>query len=62
MLQAAVGLGSLVPIAAGAAGVIGGIAGFGGSSPDVDSHVRYLSGLLLGIGLAYAASVPDIAR
>jgi hypothetical protein len=31
-------------------------------SPDLDGHFRYLSGLLLGIGLAYALAVPGIER
>jgi hypothetical protein len=63
ILQLAVTLGSLVPIGAGAAGVLlgprmlrAGIAEAG----DLDSHFRYLSGLLLGIGLAYASTIPRI--
>jgi len=51
--------------------VIGGLSGvvFGGAmtgapvpGPDLDSHVRYMSGLLLGIGLAYWVSVPAVER
>jgi hypothetical protein len=63
LLQLAVAVCSLVPIAAGGAGVVMGpsLVG-GGDSGDLDSHFRYLSGLLLGIGLAYAASVPGIER
>jgi cation transporter-like permease len=64
-LQAVVAVGSLVPIAAGAAGILFGSAPFGdpaGSSADFESHFRYLSGLLLGIGLAYLSAVPDIER
>lgn len=30
--------------------------------PDLDSHFRYLSGLLLGLGLVFASSVPAIER
>lgn len=33
-----------------------------GISPDLESHFRYLSGLLLGVGLAFAASIPTIER
>lgn len=33
-----------------------------GNLPDLESHFRYLSGLLLGIGLAFAASIPTIER
>jgi hypothetical protein len=29
---------------------------------DLDSHFRYLSGLLLAIGLAFATCIPDIER
>jgi len=29
---------------------------------DLDSHFRYLSGLLLGVGLGFAASIPTIER
>jgi hypothetical protein len=62
VLQATVGVGSLVPIAAGAAGVIRGMAAFGGGAPEADSHFRYLSGLLLGVGLSYVASIHHIER
>jgi hypothetical protein len=38
----------------------------GGSAPehaaDLDSHFRYLSGLLLGVGICFAASIPTIER
>jgi hypothetical protein len=62
LLQAAVALGSLVPICAGAAGVILGPAmvDVGTVPPGADSHYRYLSGLLLGIGIAFATTVPEI--
>ena len=29
---------------------------------DLESHFRYLSGLLLGMGIAFAASIPTIER
>ena len=64
-LQIVVAIASLVPIAAGAEGVILGplLVGDSGASPaDLDSHFRYLSGILLGIGLAYATAVPGIER
>jgi hypothetical protein len=58
LLQAAVALAGVVPVGAGAAGVI---------DPALvalgrDSHAVYLSGLLLGIGLAFWSLVPGIAR
>ena len=55
------GVCSLVPIGAGGAGLLLGPALVAGAStPDVDSHFRYLSGLLLGIGLGYATGIPGI--
>ena len=63
LLQIAVALCSLVPIAAGGAGVLlGPVLVAGADARDLDSHFRYLSGLLLGIGLAYATGVPGIER
>jgi hypothetical protein len=62
-LQCAIALGSLVPIGAGAAGVLMGPRMLGHTaivSGDLDSHFRYLSGLLLGIGLAYVSTIPAI--
>jgi hypothetical protein len=63
-LQIIVAIASLVPILAGASGVLYGpvLVGDVGGSHDLDSHFRYLSGLLLGIGLAYASAVPGIDR
>jgi hypothetical protein len=55
----------MVPILAGGTGVFLGpamLGASGGDDRDLDSHFRYLSGLLLGIGLAYAASIPGIER
>jgi hypothetical protein len=62
LLQVAVALGSLVPISAGAAGIILGPAmvDAGMVPPGADSHYRYLSGLLLGIGIAFATTIPVI--
>ena len=62
-LQLAVAAAALVPISAGFMGVVWGAEFFHltGDS-DGDSHVRYLSGLLLGIGLAFASTIPRIER
>ena len=49
-----------MPVAGGAAGVLGGVEAV--SDPELDSHHRYLSGLLLGIGLAFWSLVPRIER
>jgi hypothetical protein len=61
-LQRVVALGGVIPVAAGLYGVVFGINGLSGGVPDVsaDSHFRYLSGLLLGIGLLFWSCVPDI--
>ena len=60
LLQIVVALASLVPISAGAMGVLFGPAMVDviGAPVSADSHYRYLSGLLLGIGIAFATSVP----
>jgi len=63
LLQLAILLAGLVPVFAGGAGVVLGARTFGDwPGAAADSHVRYLSGLLLAIGLAYWASVPAIER
>jgi hypothetical protein len=62
-LQMAVALGSLVPLLAGLAGIVLGLQMIdpnGIASVSLDSHFRYLSGLLLAIGLGFLASVPRI--
>ena len=63
LLQVAVALGGLVPVGAGLSGVLLG-AGLVGDTASVslDSHVRYLSGLLLGFGFAAWQAVPAIER
>ena len=63
-LQIAVAAGSLIPIGAGLAGVILGPAMIDavGMPIPADSHYRYLSGLLLGIGIGFATAIPAIER
>ncbi len=65
-LQIAVAVLGLVPVAAGLAGVLLGPGMVGlshaGSNPSLDSHMRYLSGLLLGIGLAFWSLIPRIEQ
>ncbi len=62
-LQVTIGVACLVPISAGLLGIMQG-ASMTGHSSDVslDSHVRYLSGLLLGIGVGFASTIPAIER
>ncbi len=62
-LRFAVALACMVPIAAGAAGMALGprlLRSDAVASSDLDSHFRYLSGLLLAIGLAFASTIPRI--
>lgn len=63
LLQVAVGLGCLVPLTGGLLGMLQG-AGMLGHTADVtlDSHVRYLSGLLFGIGLGFVSIIPNIEK
>ena len=64
LLQAAIVIGSVVPLGAGLAGAVEGAAMLRGVGPpvqpDLDSHMRYLSGLLLGIGILFLVCVPRI--
>lgn len=62
LLQTIVAVASLVPIAAGASGVLLGPAmvQVNFAPAAADSHYRYLSGLLLGIGCAFVSTVPRI--
>jgi hypothetical protein len=67
LLQAAILLACLVPLLAGGSGVLGGPAMLrgidSGAAPiDLDSHFRYLSGLLLGFGLVFLLCVPTIEK
>ncbi|HEV7369423.1 DUF4345 domain-containing protein [Arenibaculum sp.] len=64
VLQAVVSVLCIVPIGAGAAGVVlgPGLVGTDAPDADLDSHFRYLSGLLLAIGLTFLSTVPEIER
>ena len=68
LLQAAILVAGIVPVSAGAVGVLlgvgmaGGAGTAGGAGIDLDSHVRYLSGLLLGIGLTFWWMIPTIEK
>ena len=64
-LQRAVATASIVPLLAGGAGMIGGAdfiasGGGGGGGADLESHMRYLSGLLFAIGLGFVTAIPRI--
>jgi hypothetical protein len=59
LLQATILVACLVPLYGGSWGVLGHLHTIGVSS---QSEARYLSGLLLGIGLAFIACTPTIER
>jgi hypothetical protein len=63
-LQLAILAGGFVPVLAGGAGVLAGLGMIPHAAGDasLDSHFRYLSGLLLAIGVAFWSAVPDIER
>lgn len=63
LLQVVVALACLVPLSAGVASVLQGpswIGGVGDVPIDLDSHFRYISGIFLGVGVAFASCIPDI--
>jgi hypothetical protein len=62
LLQRIVAVAALVPVLSGLSGVVFGFALTGDRTMSVsaDSHFRYLSGLLLGIGLCFWSTVPAI--
>ena len=63
-LQVAIAVAGLVPVGGGLLGILRGASMSGPlvAPPFLDSHMRYLSGLLLAIGLAFYAAVPSIER
>ena len=63
-LQKVVAVAGLVPVSAGLFGVLFGptLTGDVGVSVSGDSHYRYLSGLLLGIGLLFWSCIPTIEQ
>ena len=63
VLQISILLAGCVPVFGGAAGAILGERAFGvWAGAAQDSHVRYLSGLLFGIGLSYWSCIPAVER
>lgn len=64
LLQATVAVACLVPILTGLDGVLRGTAMFrlATAPPDLDSHFRYLSGIFLMLGFAFASTIPAIER
>lgn len=63
LLQIVIVVAACVPVVAGGYGILAG-SGFLGLPPNVsaESHLRYLSGLLFGIGVAFWLTVPLIEK
>lgn len=64
VLQAVVAIACLVPLIAGSRGVLFGpswIRGVSNSPADLDSHFRYMSGIFLGVGVAFATCIPGLS-
>ena len=62
-LRAVVAVAGIVPVAAGLDGMLRGAAMLGGhpgADLTLDSHLRYLSGLLFGVGLGFWSTIPRI--
>ncbi|MCC0806916.1 DUF4345 domain-containing protein [Methylobacterium sp. W2] len=62
-LQRVVAVAAIIPVASGLFGILFGLGGIGGDSLSqisADSHFRYLSGLLMGIGILFWTCVPAI--
>ncbi len=67
-LQRVVAVAAIIPVASGLFGVVFGLGGLGNgtsgerslSQISADSHFRYLSGLLMGIGILFWSCVPGI--
>ncbi|MDF7777430.1 DUF4345 domain-containing protein [Sphingomonas sp. AOB5] len=62
LLQIVASLAALIPIAAASTGILRGASWLTHAPvpPDLDSHFRYLSGIFLGVGIAFATCIPDI--
>jgi predicted MFS family arabinose efflux permease len=62
LLQQVIAVAALVPVLSGLSGVVFGFALTGDRTMSIsaDSHFRYLSGLLLGIGLCFWSTIPSV--
>jgi hypothetical protein len=59
-LQMSITIAALLPVVSGLWGIAHGVLGAPSDSSWADNHYRYLSGLLLAIGLGYWSTVPRI--
>jgi hypothetical protein len=61
LIQIVLAFGGLIAVGAGMVGGLRGTLMLGDwGDASLDSHFRYLSGLLLGVGVAYWSVIPDI--
>ena len=63
MLQATVAVLALIPLLSGLGGIVLGPRLFGVQPPwpaDLDSHLRFLSGVFLAVGIGFCSCVPSI--
>lgn len=63
LLQCVIAVLALIPVSAGFAGVLAGPTFLALEAPwpaDLDSHLRFLSGVFFGVGVAYWTCVPKI--
>ena len=60
LLQFTIALVCLVPLSAGLMGILEGTQFIAGDSINMDSHFRYMSGLLLGISLGFLSAIRNI--
>lgn len=62
LLQVVIAIACLVPLSAGSTGALRGAAWLqhGAVATDLDSHFRYISGIFLGVGFAFASCIPGI--
>ncbi len=62
ILQGVIAIACLVPLSAGSTGVLRGAAwlAHGAVATDLDSHFRYISGIFLGVGIAFVSCIPAI--
>lgn len=64
LLQIAIAVGGFIPVSAGLCGIIMGphMIDAAIAPLSLDSHYRYLSGLLLGIGIGFWSCIPNIEK
>ncbi len=62
LLQVVIATACLVPLSAGSTAILRGAAWLqhGTVATDLDSHFRYVSGIFLGVGFAFASCIPGI--